>query len=85
MRLWKWCASETHAGPMPMSLTWGVPNSLWGWVCCCSSKEKEKLKNVHSSNDKTIKVCDLTTKTNRADSWTKDRTSYLMKENRWGL
>jgi hypothetical protein len=84
MRLWKWCASETHGGPMPMSLTWGVPNSLSGWVCCCASKGK-KLKTVHSSNDETIKGCDLTTKKNRADSWTKDRTSYLMKENRWRL
>jgi hypothetical protein len=52
---------------MPMSLAWGVPNSLSGWVCCCASKEK-KLKTVHSSNDKTIKGCDLTTKKNRADS-----------------
>jgi hypothetical protein len=52
--LQKWRASEIHARPMPMSLIWGVPNSLSGWVCCCSSKEK-KLKNVHSSNDETIK------------------------------
>jgi hypothetical protein len=79
LRLWKWCASETHAGPMPMSLTWGVPNRLSGWVCCCASKEK-KVKNVHSSNDETIKRCDLMNKKNRGDSWTKDRRSYLMKE-----
>jgi hypothetical protein len=67
MRLRKWCASETHAGPMPMSLTWAVPNSLSGWVCCCASKEKI-LKTVHSSNDETMKGCDLTTKKNQADS-----------------
>jgi hypothetical protein len=64
---------------MPMSLSWVVPNSLSGWVCCCSSKEK-KLKNVHSSNDETIKRCDLRNKKHRADSSTKDRTSHLMKE-----
>jgi len=23
----QWCAGETHAGPLPMSLTWGVPRA----------------------------------------------------------
>jgi hypothetical protein len=76
MRLWNSCWA--YANGLDLG---GGPNSLSGWVCCCASKEK-KQKTLHSSNDETIKRCDLTTKKNRADSWTKDRTSYLMKENR---
>ncbi len=37
----QWCAGETPAGPLSMSLTWGCHNGLSGcvcWGCCCDSK-----------------------------------------------
>jgi hypothetical protein len=38
-----WCAAESHASPLPLSLNWGA-NSLWAGVPLCSEKKKEKKK-----------------------------------------
>ncbi len=49
----QWCAGETSAGPLSMSLTWGcqVANGLWGWLRLAVDIQKGIQSTKRRGND----------------------------------
>jgi hypothetical protein len=74
-----WCAAESHASPLPLSLNW-VANSLWAGVPLCSEKKKEKKKalmndlnpltkaEIKKGSELSIKINSYILRTNKGQS-----------------